>query len=203
MFHFRFTVECGTKPYKSSRIVGGKDSNEGEWPWQVSLHMKTQGHVCGASVISNRWLVTAAHCVQDNDKFKWVLLLFGRLSPLLLWSWLNVWSFASYSQPHQWEVYLGLLHQGETSKSTLKLVKRIISHPQYDHLSYDNDIALMELDSPVTLRQNIWPVCLPEATHDFPAGKSVWITGWGKQREEVGKSCNSLRYTTIWKFGVD
>lgn len=65
-----FNVECGTKPYKSSRIVGGKDSNEGEWPWQVSLHMNTQGHVCGASVISNRWLVTAAHCVQDNEKFK-------------------------------------------------------------------------------------------------------------------------------------
>uniref|UniRef100_A0A8C1WRC6 Suppression of tumorigenicity 14b n=1 Tax=Cyprinus carpio TaxID=7962 RepID=A0A8C1WRC6_CYPCA len=155
--------KCGIKPYKSSRIVGGKDSNDGEWPWQVSLHMKTQGHVCGASVISNRWLVTAAHCVQDNEKFK-------------------------YSQPDQWEVYLGLLNQGETSKSTLKHVKRIISHPLYDHLSYDNDIALMELDSPVTLSQNIWPVCLPEATHDFPAGKSVWITGWGKLREEVGKS---------------
>lgn len=76
-----YTVECGTKSYKSSRIVGRKDSNEGEWPWQVSLHMKTQGHVCGASVISNRWLVTAAHCVQDSEKFKWVLLLFGCLPP--------------------------------------------------------------------------------------------------------------------------
>uniref|UniRef100_A0A673I086 C3/C5 convertase n=1 Tax=Sinocyclocheilus rhinocerous TaxID=307959 RepID=A0A673I086_9TELE len=159
----------------SSRIVGGKDSSEGEWPWQVSLHMNTQGHVCGASVISNRWLVTAAHCVQDSEKFK-------------------------YSQPDQWEVYLGLLNQGETSKSTLKRVKRIISHPQYDHLSDDNDIALMELDSPVTLSQNIWPVCLPEATHDFPAGKSVWITGWGKQREKSGKY--NITYTTIQKFGV-
>uniref|UniRef100_A0A8C1S6Z8 Suppression of tumorigenicity 14b n=1 Tax=Cyprinus carpio TaxID=7962 RepID=A0A8C1S6Z8_CYPCA len=164
--------KCGTKPYKSSRIVGGKDSNEGEWPWQVSLHMNTQGHVCGASVISNRWLVTAAHCVQDNEKFK-------------------------YSQPDQWEVYLGLLNQGETSKSTLKRVKRIISHPHYDHLSYDNDIALMELDSPVTLSQNIWPICLPEATHDFPAGKSVWITGWGKQREEVDAVASVLQKAEV------
>uniref|UniRef100_A0A8C1L880 Suppression of tumorigenicity 14b n=1 Tax=Cyprinus carpio TaxID=7962 RepID=A0A8C1L880_CYPCA len=162
--------KCGIKPYKSSRIVGGKDSNDGEWPWQVSLHMKTQGHVCGASVISNRWLVTAAHCVQDNEKFK---------------------------QPDQWEVYLGLLNQGETSKSTLKHVKRIISHPLYDHLSYDNDIALMELDSPVTLSQNIWPVCLPEATHDFPAGKSVWITGWGKLREEVDAVASVLQKAEV------
>ncbi|XP_016108307.1 suppressor of tumorigenicity 14 protein homolog [Sinocyclocheilus grahami] len=164
--------KCGMKPYKSSRIVGGKDSNDGEWPWQVSLHMKTQGHVCGASVISNRWLVTAAHCVQDNEKF-------------------------NYSQPDQWEVYLGLLNQGETSKSTLKHVKRIVSHPLYDHLSYDNDITLMELDSPVNLSQNIWPVCLPEATHDFPAGKSVWITGWGKLREEVDAIASVLQKAEV------
>ncbi|KAL0162659.1 hypothetical protein M9458_042055, partial [Cirrhinus mrigala] len=50
---------------------------------------------------------------------------------------------------------------------------------------YDNDIALMELDNPVTLSHSIWPICLPETTHDFPVGKSVWITGWGKLREEV------------------
>ncbi|XP_050949807.1 ST14 transmembrane serine protease matriptase b [Labeo rohita] len=164
--------KCGTKPYKSSRIVGGKDSNEGEWPWQVSLHMKTQGHVCGASVISNRWLVTAAHCVQDKEKYK-------------------------YSQADQWEVYLGLHHQSKTSKSTLRHVKRIISHPQYDPMSYDNDIALMELDSPVTLSQSIWPVCLPDATHDFPVGKSVWITGWGKLREEVDDVASVLQKAEV------
>lgn len=114
-------------------------------------------------------------------------------SPILLhWSWMIVCSFARYSQPDQWEVYLGLLNQGETTKSTKRSVKRIISHPKYDDQSYDNDIALMELDSPVTLGRNIWPVCLPEATHDFPAGKSVWITGWGKLREELSKSCNNL-----------
>ncbi|XP_066501828.1 ST14 transmembrane serine protease matriptase b isoform X1 [Hoplias malabaricus] len=151
--------DCGTRPYKSSRIVGGQDSVEGEWPWQVSLHMKGQGHVCGASVISNNWLVTAAHCVQDTENFK-------------------------YSQPEQWEAYLGLYTQSESSKWTVqKRIKQIISHPEYDHRTYDNDIALMKLDSAVNLNQNIWPVCLPAATHEFPAGQEVWITGWGKTRE--------------------
>lgn len=114
-----------------------------------------------------------------------------------------------YSQADQWEVYLGLHAQSETSKSTLKSVKRIISHPQYDHLSYDNDIALMELDSPVTLNQNIWPICLPEPTHDFPAGKAVWITGWGKLREEIGKrhdtstwQINQLKNKTVLEMSL-
>lgn len=164
--------KCGTKPYKSSRIVGGKDSDEGEWPWQVSLHMKTQGHVCGASVISNSWIVTAAHCVQDSEKYR-------------------------YSQPDQWEVYLGLHSQSETSTATLKGVKRIIPHPRYDHVSYDNDLALMELDSPVILNQNIWPICLPEPTHDFPVGKSVWITGWGKLREEIESVAEVLQKAEV------
>ncbi|KAG5837597.1 hypothetical protein ANANG_G00241010 [Anguilla anguilla] len=151
--------DCGKQPYRSQRIVGGQNAEVGEWPWQVSLHVKNSGHVCGASLINDRWLVTAAHCVQDNAKIK-------------------------YSQPGTWEAYLGLHKQGEMEKTTEKRnIKRVIPHPYYNSYTFDNDIALMELASPVTLGQSIKPVCLPSDTHDFPAGKNVWITGWGATRE--------------------
>ncbi|KAF6723556.1 Suppressor of tumorigenicity 14-like protein [Oryzias melastigma] len=146
---------CGRRPFYSSRVVGGQVAREGEWPWQVSLHVKGEGHVCGASVLNNRWLLTAAHCVQDGQ-------------------------FNRYSQAHLWEALLGLHSQGQTQEWTVRRgVRRIIPHKDFSSTTYDNDIALMELDADVTLNQYIWPICLPSPAHDFPAGQEAWITGWG------------------------
>ncbi|XP_053355742.1 ST14 transmembrane serine protease matriptase a [Clarias gariepinus] len=149
---------CGLHPFKTSRIVGGLDATEGEFPWQVSLHIKNSIHVCGASLISENWLVTAAHCVQDEPKVR-------------------------LSQPGSWEVYLGLHTQKQMDKAEKRNLKRIIPHPSYNEYTFDNDIALMELDSPVAFKDTIRPICLPSPSYNFPAGKSVTITGWGATRE--------------------
>ncbi|KAM4563762.1 suppressor of tumorigenicity 14 protein homolog [Odontesthes bonariensis] len=151
--------QCGMRPFQSSRIVGGQASQVGEWPWQVSLHIKGMGHVCGASVLNSRWLLTAAHCVQDSESQK-------------------------YSRPDQWQAFLGLHVQGQTNEWMVKRnVRRIVAHRDYNPHTYDNDIALMELDDAVELNQYIWPICLPSSTYDFPAGQEAWITGWGTTSE--------------------
>lgn len=55
---------CGTRLDRSvERIYGGSIAGEGEWPWQASLQLNGI-HRCGATLISNNWLVTAAHCFR-------------------------------------------------------------------------------------------------------------------------------------------
>ncbi len=47
------------------RIVGGENVKRGEFPWMASLQYKDQ-HFCAATLINEKWVVTAAHCVDSS-----------------------------------------------------------------------------------------------------------------------------------------
>ncbi|KAG1951968.1 suppressor of tumorigenicity 14 protein homolog isoform X1 [Pimephales promelas] len=151
--------DCGVRPYKHNRIVGGKNADVGEWPWQVSLHFKTNGHTCGASIISNKWLLCAAHCfIQPSDD--------------------------SYKMTSNWLTYSGLRDQNIQDASVQqRTIKTIITHPSYNEMTYDYDISLLELSQPLNFSNTVHPICLPASTHVFSAGSSCFVTGWGALRE--------------------
>ncbi|XP_055967154.1 transmembrane protease serine 11B-like protein [Sorex fumeus] len=75
---------CGRRARMSAtydRVKGGSSAQEGEWPWQASLK-KNGKHYCGASLISERYLVTAAHCFKRTKDPKNYTVSFGtRVSP--------------------------------------------------------------------------------------------------------------------------
>ncbi|KAK7790018.1 hypothetical protein R5R35_012979 [Gryllus longicercus] len=58
----------GAPKYPESRIVNGATATRGQFPYQVALYLDGRSF-CGGSIISNRWVLTAAHCAQGISTF--------------------------------------------------------------------------------------------------------------------------------------
>ncbi|KAI5625471.1 coagulation factor IX-like [Silurus asotus] len=54
-----------TSDDSGKRIVEGVQQPQGRSPWQALLRRKDENGFCGGTLISKRWVVTAAHCLED------------------------------------------------------------------------------------------------------------------------------------------
>ncbi|XP_062547487.1 serine protease filzig [Armigeres subalbatus] len=149
-------ILCGQRPLmKSARVVGGKAAKFGEWPWQVLVRESTwlglfTKNKCGGVLITNEYVVTAAHC-----------------QPGFLASLVAVFG--------EFDISSDL----ETKRSVTKNVKRVIVHRQYDAATFENDLAILELESPIHYDVHIVPICMPSDEADF-TGRMATVTGWGR-----------------------
>ncbi|TSK98457.1 Transmembrane protease serine 7 [Bagarius yarrelli] len=137
------------------RVVGGVNSIEGEWPWQVSLHFS--GHLyCGASVITSDWLVSAAHCFSKE-----------RLS-----------------DPRQWMAHLGMVTQG-SAKHVAEIRRILVhEYYNARNFDYDIALLQLRKPWPSSLASFIQPVCLPASSQTLPERHRCWVTGWGYRSEQ-------------------
>ncbi|XP_030649807.1 polyserase-2-like [Chanos chanos] len=153
--HFQSDVSVCGQPPLNTKIVGGQDAPPGAWPWQVSLH-RSDGHFCGGSLINKDWVLSAAHCFLSS---------------------LNALDVT---------VYLGRQRQkGNNSNEVFRSVSQIIIHPDYNSVTFNNDVSLLCLSSSVTFTDFIRPVCLAAADSVFHSGTDSWVTGWGNTASGV------------------
>ncbi|XP_044010210.1 venom serine protease 34-like [Aphidius gifuensis] len=122
--------QCGLQ--NPSRIVGGKETGVNEYPMVAGLVQRKE-IICGATIINNVQVVTAAHCLYNQ----------------------NISDFFVVVGEHNTN------SENESNATKVYKIERWDEHPNYDPSKEINDIAVITIDGLIEFNQFVGPVCLP------------------------------------------
>jgi len=156
-------------PTPEPRIVGGVEAAPGEIPWQVLV--RPAGYLCGGSLVDASYVITAAHCVVNDAG-----------API---------------SPSQITIVAGEYTRGASEgDEQTRSVSALYVHPSYDADTFDNDIALLRLASPVTLNARVATIALARDAALGDAGMTALVSGWGTT-SSGGSTASTLRKVTM------
>lgn len=135
----------------SSAIVGGSGVDIRDYPWQVSLKAHG-GHICGGSILSERWVLTAAHCVEGSR------------------SWLSVEAGATYQSGRGQTVAVARVMEFPGYRAP-EFGKDIALLELASALRFDARVQPIPIASPAL-----------QAAGLTEAGRTATVSGWGALR---------------------
>ncbi|KAK5613466.1 hypothetical protein CRENBAI_021438 [Crenichthys baileyi] len=163
--HSEILTEESPRPFK--RIVGGRAVAAGEIPWQVGLIAYPSGLLfCGGSILSERWVITAAHCLKEAQG-----------------------SFLVRVGEHNTDIKEGREQDYEV------LEERIHPRYNATLNLYNHDIALLHLKTSIRFSATVRPICIgPMAFIEvlLQQSSSATVSGWGRTRF-LGPASNILQ----------
>ncbi len=165
---------------QQTRIINGKPANISSYPWLASLYVGSEsdpetGGGCGGSLISSRWVLTAAHCFLNEAGDQVSTDAATRTSITLNTTNINT----------------------PASGAVVRDANRVIVHPSYNPdaqtsaNSNDFDIALVELSAAVSIE----PVRL--FTGALPENLPTIVAGWGATVGDGSSAAENLLATQL------
>lgn len=143
-----------------TRIIGGSTSKRGQFPYYVSLRSNVgHNHVCGASILTKHFVLTAGHCLAGNSKENEV---HGQVQ---LYGLVNAWSF----------------DQNVDKSATIIRFAKVGLHPKYrsDFQANYYDLALLRTLGEITFNKFVQPINLPTSPVPNKGGLDAVVSGFG------------------------
>jgi len=172
-------------PQIEGQIIGGVETGVNEYPWQVMLTItftntysgRQDSFRCGGSVISDQWVLTAAHCFAETGGVGDLTRLLVDLGDHDVSTVFETDSFVQFVPVDEDHVLRDELQFGVYNPDNITL----IIHPKYENKNgiQHFDYALIKLPSRIDWRRypNIRPICLPSP--QFFNYDAAIVTGWG------------------------
>jgi secreted trypsin-like serine protease len=185
------------RPTLNLRVIGGEQSVDGAWPWQVlvvtlvrTADGKTAQFSCGGSVIAPRWVLTAAHCVLDVDQQSRAMIVAEQQDGATV----KAMRLARSAVVNRGNVAGrgNVRLASDLDDKGLHLGVTPFVHPGYKSTSptHENDIALLRLNEDVRSTP-VKPLLRADGALESPPVKAI-VTGWGRMREVDGDGIDVL-----------